>query len=141
MKKNQLRPFHLAFPVLNLKEAENWYTNILGCSIGRKSNDWIDFNLFGHQIVAHLTEDITTSNTNEVDGKNVPIRHFGVILSIQKWNDLVSRLKNLNVEFLVKPHVRFKDLKGEQHTLFIKDPHGNALEFKAFKNDVMIFEH
>jgi len=141
MKTKQLRPFHLAFPVLNLKKAENWYTNILGCSVGRKSENWIDFNLFGHQIVAHLTENINKQNTNAVDGDNVPIRHFGVILSIPKWNDLVCRLKNLNVDFLIKPHIRFKDLKGEQHTLFIKDPDGNALEFKAFKNDEMIFEH
>ena len=139
MSKNQLRPFHLAFPVLNLKKTEKWYTTILGCSIGRKSSHWIDFNLFGHQIVAHLTNNITSIKTNEVDGDNVPIRHFGVILSIRKWNELVDRLKDLNVEFLIKPHIRFKDLKGEQHTLFIKDPDGNALEFKAFKNDEMIF--
>ena len=137
----QLRPFHLAFPVIDLKKSEEWYTQILGCSIGRKSDNWIDFNLFGHQIVAHLTENINKENTNTVDGDDVPIRHFGVILSIPKWNDLVSRLKNLNVQFLIKPHIRFKDLKGEQHTLFIKDPDGNALEFKAFKNDEMIFEH
>ena len=141
MDKNQLRPFHLAFPAFNLKEAENWYTTILGCSIGRKSNDWIDFSLFGHQIVAHLAKNTITQNTNEVDGEAIPIRHFGVILSIQEWNKLVKRLKSLNVKFLIKPHIRFKNLKGEQHTLFIKDPHGNALEFKAFKNDEMIFEH
>ena len=141
MRQRELRPFHLAFPVLNLKKAENWYTNILGCTVGRKSNQWIDFNLFGHQIVAHLADNINSTKTNDVDGDNIPIRHFGVILSIPKWNDLVSRLKNLNVQFLIKPHIRFKDLKGEQHTLFIKDPDGNALEFKAFKNDEMIFEH
>ena len=141
MRQKELRPFHLAFPVLNLKKSEKWYTNILGCSIGRKSDNWIDFNLFGHQIVAHLAENINQGSTNDVDGDNVPIRHFGVILSILKWNDLVDRLKNLNVKFLIKPHVRFKNLKGEQHTLFIKDPDGNALEFKAFKNDEMIFDN
>ena len=139
--KQNLRPFHLAFPVLNLKKTESWYTDILGCSVGRKSNDWIDFNLFGHQIVAHLTDSITPESTNNVDGNNVPIRHFGVILSIPKWNNLVERLKNLNTDFLIKPHVRFKNLKGEQHTLFIKDPDGNALEFKAFKNEGMIFDN
>lgn len=141
MRQRELRPFHLAFPVLNLKKAENWYTNILGCTVGRKSNQWIDFNLFGHQIVAHLADNINSTKTNDVDGDNIPIRHFGVILSLPKWNELVKRLKNLNVEFLIKPHVRFENLKGEQHTLFIKDPDGNALEFKAFKNDKMIFEH
>ena len=141
MRQRELRPFHLAFPVLNLKKAENWYTNILGCTVGRKSNQWIDFNLFGHQIVAHLADNINSTKTNDVDGDNIPIRHFGVILSIPKWNELVKRLKNLNVEFLIKPHVRFKNLKGEQHTLFIKDPDGNALEFKAFKNDKMIFDN
>ena len=141
MRQRELRPFHLAFPVLNLKKAENWYTNILGCTVGRKSNQWIDFNLFGHQIVAHLADNINSTKTNDVDGDNIPIRHFGVILSIPKWNELVKRLKNLNVEFLIKPHVRFENLKGEQHTLFIKDPDGNALEFKAFKNDKMIFDN
>ena len=137
----RLMPFHLAFPVLNLKKSERWYTEILGCSVGRRSDNWIDFNLFGHQIVAHLAENINKENTNSVDGDNVPIRHFGVILSIPKWNNLVNRLNNFNVKFLIKPHVRFENLKGEQHTLFIKDPDGNALEFKAFKNDEMIFEH
>ena len=140
MNKNELRPFHLAFPVLNLKKAENWYTKILGCTLGRKSNHWIDFNLFGHQIVAHLTDNIKGIKTNEVDGNNVPIRHFGVILSIKQWNKLVDRLKNLNVDFLIEPHIRFKNSKGEQRTFFIKDPDGNALEFKAFKNDTMIFD-
>ena len=141
MRENKLRPFHLAFPVLNLEKAENWYTNILGCSIGRKSDDWIDFNLFGHQIVAHLTDNITTENINHVDGNSVPIRHFGVILSVSVWNELVVRLEKLKIDFLIKPHVRFKNLKGEQHTLFIKDPDGNALEFKAFKSDDMIFDN
>ena len=139
--KQKLFPFHLAFPVLNLKKTERWYTDILGCSVGRKSNDWIDFNLFGHQIVAHLTDSITAESTNSVDGYNVPIRHFGVILSVEVWHVLVNRLNKLKIDFLIKPHVRFKNLKGEQHTLFIKDPDGNALEFKAFKNEGMIFDN
>ena len=139
--KQNLRPFHLAFPVLNIQNTEHWYTEILGCSVGRKSNDWIDFNLFGHQIVAHLTDNITTENTNHVDGNCIPIRHFGVILSVEVWHELVDRLNKLKIDFLIKPHVRFKNLKGEQHTLFIKDPDGNALEFKAFKSDDMIFDN
>ena len=140
-QKKQIRPFHLAFPVLNLKKAEEWYTEILGCSVGRKSKDWVDFNLYGHQIVAHLTDVINFDGTNNVDGNNVPIRHFGVILSITLWHELVNRLNNLNIKFLIKPHIRFENLKGEQHTLFIKDPDGNVLEFKAFKNDTMIFDN
>ena len=120
--KQNLRPFHLAFPVLNIQKAEHWYTKILGCSIGRKSNDWIDLNLFGHQIVAHLTDNITIENTNHVDGNCIPIRHFGVILSVEVWHELVDRLNKLKIDFLIKPHVRFKNLKGEQHTLFITSP-------------------
>ena len=140
MNKN-LRPFHLAFPVSNLERTLKWYTEILGCSVGRQSDKWIDFNLYGHQIVGHLADKFNLSNTNNVDGENVPIRHFGVILTYDKWGELVKKLKKENVNFLIKPQIRFKGINGEQKTFFIEDPDGNALEFKAFKNDSNIFDH
>ena len=140
MNKN-LRPFHLAFPVSNLERTLKWYTEILGCSVGRQSDKWIDFNLYGHQIVGHLADKFNLSNTNNVDGENVPIRHFGVILTYDKWDELVEKLDKRNIDFLIKPQIRFKGTKGEQKTFFIKDPDGNALEFKAFKNDTMIFDN
>ena len=137
----EIRPFHLAFPVSNLEKTLKWYTETLGCSIGRKSNQWIDFNLYGHQIVAHLSKKLNLSKTNNVDGEKVPIRHFGVILTYDKWDELVEKLDKRNIDFLIKPQIRFKGTKGEQKTFFIKDPDGNALEFKAFKNDSNIFKH
>ena len=140
MNKN-LRHFHLAFPVSNLERTLKWYTEILGCSIGRQSDKWIDFNLYGHQIVGHLADKFNLSNTNNVDGEDVPIRHFGVILTYDKWGELVKKLKKENVNFLIKPQIRFKGINGEQKTFFIEDPDGNALEFKAFKNDSNIFDH
>ena len=136
-----IRPFHLAFPVKDLNVTKKWYAEILGCSIGRESNEWIDFNFYGHQIVAHLSNKNSSYLTNNVDNKNVPIRHFGVILTVSQWKALTRKLKKLNVEFLIHPYKRFKNKKGEQYTLFIKDPSGNALEFKAFKNNYMIFEN
>ena len=136
-----IRPFHLAFPVSNLERTLKWYTEILGCSVGRQSNNWIDFNLYGHQIVGHLADKFNLSNTNNVDGEDVPIRHFGVILTYNKWGELVTKLKKENVNFLIKPQIRFKGINGEQKTFFIEDPDGNALEFKAFKNDSNIFDH
>ena len=141
MSNKEIRPFHIAFPVLDLNKTKKWYTEILGCTIGRESNQWIDFNLFGHQIVAHLSKKNLTNTTNDVEEHSVPIRHFGVILSINNWKEISEKLKNKNINFLIKPYTRFKGLKGEQYTLFIKDPSGNALEFKAFKDDSMIFEH
>ena len=136
-----IRPFHLAFPVSNLIISLNWYTEILGCRVGRQSDKWIDFNLYGHQIVGHLADKFNLSNTNNVDGEDVPIRHFGVILTYDKWGELVTKLKKENVNFLIKPQIRFKGINGEQKTFFIEDPDGNALEFKAFKNDSNIFDH
>tara|TARA_B000000609_G_scaffold156153_1_gene148249 strand:- start:60 stop:566 length:507 start_codon:yes stop_codon:yes gene_type:complete len=137
---NEIRPFHLAFPVKNLKEAKKWYCNVLGCTVGRESINWIDFNLFGHQVVAHLSSNKNNFESNEVDGDNVPVRHFGVILKPRDWEQLKISLEQKNIQFLIKPNTRFKGLKGEQHTLFILDPSGNALEFKSFKNDSIIFE-
>ena len=135
-----LRPFHLAFPVLDLEEARDFYVNTLGCSIGRESDQWIDFNLYGHQIVAHLRpNEIKNESRNQVDGDEVPVRHFGVILENNEWQKLVDRLKTKGEDFLIEPRVRFEGKSGEQRTLFILDPSGNALEFKSFAHDGHIF--
>ena len=134
------RPFHLAFPVLDLEEARDFYVNTLGCSIGRESDQWIDFNLYGHQIVAHLSpNEIKDESRNQVDGDEVPVRHFGVILENNEWQKLVDRLKTKGEDFLIEPRVRFEGKSGEQRTLFILDPSGNALEFKSFAHDGHIF--
>ena len=138
---SNLRPFHLAFPVTDLDVAKKWYTEILNCSIGRTSKDWIDFNFFGHQIVAHLSNHNNINDINIVDSQDIPVRHFGIILNISEWNSLKESLEKNNVKFLIPPCIRFKGLKGEQRTMFVEDPSGNALEFKAFKNDANIFEH
>ena len=135
-----LRPFHLAFPVLDLEEARDFYVNTLGCSIGRESDQWIDFNLYGHQIVAHLSpNEIKDESRNQVDGDEVPVRHFGVILENNEWQKLVDRLKTKGEDFLIEPRVRFEGKSGEQRTVFILDPSGNALEFKSFAHDGHIF--
>ena len=136
-----LRPFHLAFPVLNINETIQWYTNILGCKIGRQDKRWVDFNFYGHQISAHLVDNkINFQNSNIVDGENIPCRHFGIILSQTEWNKLSKELILKKINFIIKPNTRFKGKKGEQSTFFIKDPSGNILEFKSFKNDRMIFD-
>ena len=135
-----LRPFHLAFPVLDLEEARDFYVNTLGCSMGRESDQWIDFNLYGHQMVAHLSpNEIKDESRNQVDGDEVPVRHFGVILENNEWKKLVDRLKTKGEDFLIEPRVRFEGKSGEQRTLFILDPSGNALEFKSFAHDGHIF--
>ena len=135
-----LRPFHLAFPVLDLEEARDFYVNTLGCSMGRESDQWIDFNLYGHQVVAHLSpNEIKDESRNQVDGDEVPVRHFGVILENNEWQKLVDRLKTKGEDFLIEPRVRFEGKSGEQRTLFILDPSGNALEFKSFAHDGHIF--
>ena len=136
---SSLRPFHLAFPVSNIKETKKWYTKILGCSVGREAERWIDFNFFGHQISAHLSESSDSITHNQVDSKQIPSRHFGIILTPSDWNTLSKRLNKLEINFKIKPYTRFKGEKGEQSTLFIEDPSGNCLEFKSFKNDEMIF--
>ena len=138
---NHLRPFHLAFPVSNIKETKEWYIQVLGCSVGRESDRWIDFNFFGHQISAHLTESLDSITYNQVDSKQVPSRHFGIILTSSDWNTLAKQLTDLKIKFKINPYTRFKGEKGEQSTLFIEDPSGNCLEFKSFKNDEMIFSH
>lgn len=135
-----LRPFHLAFPVSDLATTRHFYETVLGCTLGRTADRWIDFNFFGHQITAHLcasgTGDIPT---NRVDGKNVPVQHWGIILQMEQWQALADRLQQAGVEFVIEPGIRFRGEVGEQATLFVLDPSGNALEFKAFQQDEAIF--
>jgi extradiol dioxygenase family protein len=133
-------PFHLAFPVHDLVAARGFYGGLLGCPEGRSSEDWVDFNLYGHQIVAHLAPDEAKSGpTNRVDGDDVPVRHFGIVLGMDQWNELAHRLKAARVAFIIEPHIRFKGEPGEQATMFFRDPSGNALEFKAFANPQQLF--
>lgn len=135
-----MRPFHLAFPVHDLAEARAFYRGVLGCGEGRSSDHWIDFDLYGHQIVAHLNPGIRTQNaTNPVDGHDVPVPHFGVVLTMAQWEDLAARLRAAGVSFGIEPHIRFKGQPGEQATMFFRDPSGNALEFKAFADDAKLF--
>lgn len=134
------RPFHVAFPVYDLTATRHFYETILGCTIGRTDQRWIDFNLFGHQITAHLTEPQGDPKpTNPVDGHAVPVSHWGVILTMDEWQTLANRLRDANVKFVIEPYIRFKGQTGEQATLFLQDPSGNALEFKAFADDARIF--
>ncbi|MBL6853313.1 MAG: VOC family protein [Alphaproteobacteria bacterium] len=132
--------FHLAFPVRSLREARAFYGNLLGCPEGRSSDEWVDFDFFGHQIVAHLSADVREVQAhNAVDGEQVPVRHFGVILSMSEWKKLADKLKGTEVPFVIEPQVRFQGEPGEQATLFVSDPSGNALEFKAFDDEGRIF--
>ncbi len=135
-----LRPFHLAFPVHNLAAARAFYRDVLGCAEGRSSDRWVDFDLYGHQIVAHLDPDMTPNPThNEVDGHHVPVPHFGIVLTMPQWEALVARLRAAGVSFGIEPNIRFKGEVGEQATMFFTDPSGNALEFKAFADDAQLF--
>ena len=134
-----MRPFHLAFPVDNLEKTREFYTKTLGCNEGRSSDRWIDFDMYGHQVVAHLVDELDQVATNAVDGDDVPSSHFGVILEMEQWNQLADNLVKLGLEFIIEPHIRFKGEPGEQATMFFLDPCGNALEFKAFRSDDMIF--
>jgi len=134
-----MRPFHLAFPVDNLEKTREFYTEILGCKEGRSSDRWIDFDMYGHQVVAHLVDVVDSIQTNAVDGDDVPASHFGVILEMEHWTQLSKNLTNLGVKFIIEPHIRFKGKPGEQATMFFLDPCGNALEFKAFQSDEQIF--
>ncbi len=139
MKQN-IPPFHLAFPVKDLQETLSFYTEVLGCSTGRTSEQWIDFNMWGHQVVAHLSPDeVGESAKNSVDGHGVPVRHFGVILEMNAWHALADRVKKAGVEFVIEPYTRFEGEPGEQATMFFLDPSGNALEFKAFADRSQIF--
>lgn len=130
-----IQPFHLAFPTHDLQAARDFYLGKLGCKEGRSSPEWVDFDFYGHQIVAHLApEECTMVKTGEVDGKNVPCRHFGVVLTIADWKALAERLTAQGTEFVIEPYIRFKGEPGEQATMFFLDPSGNAIEFKAFEN-------
>ena len=132
-------PFHLAFPVRDLAEARQFYGELLGCTEGRSSSEWVDFNFYGHQIVAHLSDEASRSKENTVDGDQVPVRHFGVVLDMGKWRDIAQRMKDAGAKFIVEPHIRFAGQAGEQATFFVVDPSGNALEIKAFENADQLF--
>lgn len=135
-----LRPFHLAIPVSDLERARVFYGDVLGCDVGRRSETWMDFDFFGHQVSVHLKPAaVQAAQTNPVDAHAVPVRHFGVILSMEDWHRLVERLRALRTEFLIEPGMRFSGEVGEQATLFVCDPSGNALEFKAFSQPNQIF--
>lgn len=140
LRRMSLRPFHLAFPVHDLDAARAFYRGVLGCGEGRSSETWIDFDLFGHQIVAHLDPGAKpVAVENAVDGHHVPVPHFGVVLRMRDWEVLARRVRAAGVPFGIEPHLRFRGQAGEQATMFFRDPSGNALEFKAFADDEMIF--
>ena len=136
-----LTPFHIAFPVDDLAAARQFYGETLGCPEGRSSDEWIDFDLFGHQIVAHRKTGMEPrpAHHNAVDGHAVPVPHFGVVLTMPEWESLAERLKQAGMEFVIEPYIRFKGEVGEQATMFFYDPAGNALEFKAFADMGQIF--
>jgi extradiol dioxygenase family protein len=134
-----LTPFHIAFAVDDLAKAREFYGALLGCQEGRSAETWVDFNLFGHQIVAHHKPGRADQHHNEVDGHDVPVPHFGVVLTMTDWEELAARLKEARIAFLIEPHIRFKGEAGEQATMFFLDPAGNALEFKAFAEMDQIF--
>ena len=131
--------FHLAFPVNSLAEARAFYGGLLGCAEGRSADDWVDFDFNGHQIVAHLAPGEAAAATNAVDGEDVPVRHFGLILELDAWKALAARLQSAGARFIIAPQTRFVGEPGEQATMFVADPSGNALEFKAFADEAMIF--
>lgn len=134
-----IRPFHLAIPVDNLQQTQTFYTDKLSCKVGRQSSRWIDFDFFGHQLTVHLVDEFDSPATNAVDGKQVPVRHFGIILEWDHWHTLAEKLGKAGVDWVIEPGIRFAGQPGEQATFFLLDPSGNALEFKSFKNDAMIF--
>ena len=132
-----LRPFHLAIPVNSIELAREFYGSKLGFAEGRSDEHWIDYNFFGHQLVCHIGE--ASSFSNEVDGKDVPVPHFGIVLEWEEFDVFSEKLISNNIKFIIEPYLRFKGLPGEQKTMFFKDPFGNALEFKSFKHDSEIF--
>ena len=132
--KDSLQPFHLAIPVNDLDSSKNFYHHLLGCKVGRSSYEWIDFNFFGHQLVCHLSEKSSNEISNSVDFHEIPVPHFGLVLSWSDFKSITSDLSEKKIEFLIEPTIRFKDQVGEQAIAFLKDPSGNAIELKAFKN-------
>jgi extradiol dioxygenase family protein len=135
-----LAPFHLAIPVHDIAAARAFYGGVLGCREGRSASDWVDFDLFGHQLVAHLDRGaVRKPLANAVDGHEVPVPHFGVVLEWQTWHDFAERLRAAGVQFAIEPYLRFAGQVGEQATCFFYDPSGNALEFKSFRNPDQLF--
>ena len=138
--QNEISPFHVAVPVHDLEACRRFYCDLLGCTIGRTADHWIDLNLFGHQFVLHLKEGMSPENHfNPVDGKAVPVPHYGVVLPWAEWEALAEKLQQANIEFVIEPYIRFEGEVGEQATMFFLDPSGNALEFKAFKDISQLF--
>ena len=136
-----LQPFHLAIPVDNIEKSRNFYTNTLGFKEGRSDKKWVDYDFFGHQLVIHLDNSYSRyKNFNSVDGHDVPIPHFGVVLDWIEWESFSKKIMDLKIEFIIKPYIRFKGKVGEQATMFFLDPSGNALEFKSFKNPNQLFK-
>src|SRR6188474_1679007 len=134
------QPFHLAIPVHSLSAARGFYGDLFGCPEGRSSDEWIDFDFYGHQIVAHLAPDATASRaSNAVDGHDVPVPPFGIVLTFEDWQHLADRLKAARTEFVIEPYIRFKGQAGEQATMFFRDPSGNAIEMKAFADLGQLF--
>ncbi len=143
-----MQPFHLAIPVIDLEKTRQFYRDVLGCSEGRTDTHWVDFDFFGHQLVLHQkpesefskqNSNSKSANPNLVDGKEVPVPHFGVVLEWEKWEELAQNLKDKNIKFVIEPYLRFEGKVGEQATMFFFDPENNALEFKAFKNIDQLF--
>ena len=135
----ELRPFHLAIPVHDLELARSFYRDVLGLQEGRSSDHWVDFNFYGHQLVIHYKPSKEENHVNVVDGKNVPVPHFGIVLTLKQWEDLAKRISSSAIEFIIEPYTRFKGEPGEQSTMFFLDPCGNALEFKAFNDLAQLF--
>ena len=143
MSQQLIRPFHLAIPVHDLQEANQFYGEFLGFSKGRSNDNWIDWNCFGHQLVTHLKVDLKNpvQARNSVDGHDVPVPHFGVVLGWDEWHEFAEKLKSANIKFVIEPYVRFRGKIGQQATMFFYDPSGNALEFKAFEDINQLFAH
>ncbi|WP_428697098.1 VOC family protein [Stappia sp.] len=140
MTDRAIRPFHLAFPVDDLEAARAFYKGLLGCREGRSSPHWVDFDFYGHQIVAHLAPEETGKGaTSAVDGHGVPVRHFGLVMAMDEWQQMADRLTAAGVDFVIEPYIRFKGQPGEQATMFFTDPAGNAVELKAFANMDQLF--
>jgi len=134
-----MHPFHLAFPVTDLDEARQFFVGVLGCREGRSASRWVDFDFYGHQISAHLRPSVEGSDRNSVDGDAVPVRHFGLILPFEEWEQLRDHLTRCGAEFLIEPKIRFRGKPGEQGTMFVRGPSGNAVEFKTFKDQSRVF--
>ena len=134
-----LSPFHLAIPVKEITATRAFYRDIIGCAEGRSSDHWVDFNFYGHQLVIHISNQAKGSSTNAVDGHDVPVPHFGIVLPWEQWESLADRIKKHKIPFIIEPYIRFKGEAGEQATMFFQDPSGNYLEFKAFKDLGQLF--